>query len=486
MTVSTEFEPVIGLEVHAQLLTASKMYCSCSAAYADSPPNRHVCAVCAGMPGALPVINARAVEFTLRVALALGCRIDPSSKFDRKNYPYPDLPKGYQISQYDMPIGQDGALEFRSGNKTRRCGIIRVHLEEDTGKTTHTSVDGREVSLVDYNRSGVPLLEIVSRPELHSAEDAREYFAALRQLLMYIHVCDGNLQEGSMRADVNVSIHRPGEPLGTKVEIKNLNSFRAVQRALEFEVYRQSELLAQGEQVVHETRGWSEERQVTLGQRSKEMAHDYRYFPEPDLPYLTFAPEQLAAVHAALPELPAARRERFQAQYGLSPATASVLTAEQPIAEYLEDTLRAGTGLAPAGVANWISGEVLRLLKDTNTPPDAIPVSADDLAALLRMVHGRDVSNTAAKAVLEDMFGSGEPPRAVVSRLGLERIGDAGLTEELVDRALAENPSKVEQYRAGKLQVMQSLFGDVMKLSRGKADPVQVRDALQRRLDAQN
>jgi aspartyl-tRNA(Asn)/glutamyl-tRNA(Gln) amidotransferase subunit B len=483
MVVASEFEPVIGLEVHAQLLTNSKMYCACSARYADSPPNTHVCAVCGGMPGALPVINARAVEFTVRAALALDCRIDESSKFDRKNYPYADLPKGYQISQYDMPIGQDGVLEFRSGDEIRRCGIVRVHLEEDTGKTTHTSVEGREVSLVDYNRSGVPLMEIVSRPELHSPEDAREYFAALRQVLMFIGVCDGNLQEGSMRADVNVSLHRPGEPLGTKVEIKNLNSFRAVQRALEYEISRQSNLLKRGEPVVHETRGWSEERQITLGQRTKEQAHDYRYFPEPDLPYLRFSESQLDGVRTSLPELPAAKRTRFHGQYKLPWALVDVLTADYQIAAYFEETLGADRAIGAAMAANWISGEMLRLLKETNADLDSIPVTASNLAALLGMVQRGAVSNTAAKTVLEDMFRTGDEPSTGLARLGLERIGDSSVTEELVDQALKENPSKIEQYRAGKVQVMQSIFGDVMKLSKGKADPGQVRDILRRKLD---
>jgi aspartyl-tRNA(Asn)/glutamyl-tRNA(Gln) amidotransferase subunit B len=480
--VAGTLEPVIGLEVHAQLLTRSKMFCPCSADYEDSFPNTHVCAVCGGMPGALPVVNARAVEFTVRTALALDCRVDQWSKFDRKNYPYADLPKGYQISQYDMPIGRDGTLEFRSDDEVRRCGIVRVHLEEDTGKTTHTTVEGREVSLIDYNRSGVPLMEIVGQPELRSPEDAREYFMALRQLLMFIHVCDGNLQQGSMRADVNVSVHRPGEPLGTKVEIKNLNSFRAVQRSLEYEIARQGEILMRGESVIHETRGWSEEQQATIGQRTKEFAHDYRYFPEPDLPYLKFSPAQLDDIREGMPELPAAKRLRFEAQYGLAPSLASVLTGEERIARYFEDTLRADLSISPAMAAKWISGEVLRLLKEIAVETHSLPVTAANLAALLGMVQSGAVSNTAAKTVLEDMFSSEEEPSAVVARLGLERIGDSTVTEALVEQVLQENPSKIEQFRAGKLQVQQSLFGDVMKLSKGKADPTQVRDILGRKL----
>lgn len=429
------------------------------------------------------MVNARAVEFALRAALSLGCRIDETSKFDRKNYPYPDLPKGYQISQYDMPIGQNGTLEFRSGGETRRCGIVRVHLEEDTGKTTHTSLEGRDVSLVDYNRSGVPLLEIVSQPELQSPEDAREYFAALRQLLMFIGVTNGNLQQGSMRADVNVSVRRSGDQLGTKVEIKNLNSFRAVQRSLEYEIERQAALLARGETVVHETRGWSEERQVTLGQRTKEMAHDYRYFPEPDLPYLVFSRRQLDSIRAVLPELPAAMRVRFHDTFGLSWAQTEVLTAEYPIAAFFEATVRASRDLLPETVANWVVGEVLRLVKDSTLGNDAIPVLPSSLAELLTMVASGVVSHTAAKTVLEDMFQTRDEPSLVVARLGLERIGDRSTTESLVDQVLAENPSKVEQYRSGKVQVLQSIFGDVMKLSKGKADPTQVRDILGQKLD---
>jgi aspartyl-tRNA(Asn)/glutamyl-tRNA(Gln) amidotransferase subunit B len=434
------------------------------------------------MPGALPVINGLAVNYTLQTALALGCTVDELSKFDRKNYSYADLPKGYQISQFDMPIGRDGMLMFETEDGERSCGIIRVHLEEDTGKTIHTSVDGRGVSLVDLNRSGVPLMEIVSKPDLRSPSDARAYFEALRQTLMYLNVCDGNLQEGSMRADVNVSVHRQGESLGTKVEVKNLNSFRAVQRALEYEIERQTSLLETGQSVVQETRGWSDDRQVTLGQRTKEYAHDYRYFPEPDLPYLRFTPGQIEDVRAAMPEMPLARASRFSTDYGLSVATSRVLTADRSIADFFEQVVAAAPFVTPAEVAKWVTGEVLRLMKDTGGEAGGIPVGAANLASLLDMVRGGQVSNTAAKTVLEEMVISGDSAVDVVARLGLERVGDAASIDWLVRDVLAANPSKVGQYLEGKLQVAQSLFGDVMKASKGKADPRLVRDLLEQRL----
>ncbi len=482
MSSAQPLEPVIGLEVHAQLTTRSKMFCACSAAYADSPPNTHVCAVCGGMPGALPVINRRAVEGTLLAALALDCTVDEKSKFDRKNYSYADLPKGYQISQFDMPIGRNGELTFYSSGERFVCGITRVHLEEDTGKTTHTTIGGRGVSLVDLNRSGVPLMEIVSKPELYSPESARAYFEALRQILMYLGVCDGNLQEGSMRADVNVSLRPPGGPLGTKVEVKNLNSFRAVQRALEYEIERQSETLARGEQVQHETRGWSEEGQVTLGQRTKEFAHDYRYFPEPDLPYLHFDESDLQSLRAGLPELPFARFERLQSDYGITAHAAGVLTAEAFLADFFEAVVAAAPEVSPHVTCNWVLGETLRLLKESSPSQTGVPVSAGDLGALLTLMQAGTVSNSAAKTVLEDMFATGEPPGRVLSRLGLERVGDEREIETLVAGVLAANPSKVDQFRAGKEQVAQSLFGDVMKASKGKADPRIVRDILNRLL----
>ncbi|HEX6507090.1 MAG TPA: Asp-tRNA(Asn)/Glu-tRNA(Gln) amidotransferase subunit GatB, partial [Chloroflexota bacterium] len=451
-----ELEPVIGLEIHAQLLTMSKMFCGCSAHYADAEPNTHVCAVCVGMPGALPVINSKAVEFTVMTARALHCRVDPTSKFDRKNYQYPDLPKGYQISQYDLPIGQDGWLDFAAGDATRRCGIVRVHLEEDTGKTSHTTVDGRDVSLVDYNRSGLPLMEIVSRPDLRSPEEAAEYFAALRQLLMYLGVSDGNLQEGSMRADVNVSVRRAGGELGTKVEIKNLNSFRAVQRALRFEIERQSRIIEASGQVEHETRGWSEERQITVSQRSKEYAQDYRYFPEPDLPALTFSEERVETIETSMPELPAERRDRLATEYGLSRDIATVITAERLRADFFERAARSASSVSATTVAHWLTGPIMGLLNESNLRVEDSLLQPEALGQLLTMVESGSVSGTAARtSVLPEMVRTGDPPDVIVTRLGLERIGDKAAIDALVDQVLAANDGMVAQYRAGKTQVLQ-------------------------------
>jgi aspartyl-tRNA(Asn)/glutamyl-tRNA(Gln) amidotransferase subunit B len=477
------FEPVVGLEVHAQLLTRSKMFCGCSAAYSGAPPNSHVCAVCGGMPGALPVINRRAVEATILTAVALNCSVAEHSKFDRKNYSYPDLPKGYQISQYDLPLGTGGFLEFENAGRPERCGIVRVHLEEDTGKSIHDDLGGRAVSLVDYNRSGVPLMEIVGEPELRTPEAAREYFAALRRVLMYLGVCDGNLQEGSMRADVNVSVRRPGAEHGTKVEIKNLNSFRAVQRALEFEIERQSRVLASGGALEQETRGWSERDEVTVPQRTKEYAHDYRYFPEPDLPLLVTPASRVREIAAGLPELPLARRARFVSEYELTDKIASILADEKPLADFYEDVLRAAGNVPPARVANWVTGELLRLLRETGASLSGSGISAPDLASLIRLVESGDISTTAGKQVFDAMAATGEAPGAVVERLGLQQIGDEAEIEALVESVIAANPAMVEQYRAGKTNIVQALVGKTMGASKGRANPTKVQEILRRKLD---
>lgn len=474
--------PVIGLEVHAQLLTASKMFCGCSAAYAGAPPNTNVCAVCAGMPGALPVINRRAVEYTVMTALALGCQVGEHSKFDRKNYMYPDLPKGYQITQYDRPIGEAGSLEYDVNGEVLRCGIVRVHLEEDTGKTTHTDVDGRDVSLVDYNRSGVPLMEIVTDPDLRTPEAARELFATLRRVLMYLGVNDGNLQEGSMRADVNVSLQAPDGTYGTKVEIKNLNSFRSVQRALEYEIDRQRSVLQSGGVLVQETRGWSEVQQATLSQRSKEHAHDYRYFPEPDLPPLRISSPVIEAIGVSLPELPATRSRRFATQFGLSPAVSRVLTSEKAMADFFEGTVAAAGPDAAGAVANWVTGDVSRLLNENAESLAQSRLDPAALAKLVTMVRSNLISGSAAKEVLEEMYSSGEQPESIVERRNLAQIVDVGALDHLVEEVLAENQGLVATYRSGKTNALQALMGKVMKASKGKASPPAVRDLLAQKL----
>jgi aspartyl-tRNA(Asn)/glutamyl-tRNA(Gln) amidotransferase subunit B len=482
MTTTTELQPAIGLEVHAQVLTASKMFCGCDARYFDARPNTHVCAVCGGMPGSLPVINRRAVEHTVMTALALGCRIAPESKFDRKNYSYPDIPKGYQISQYDTPIGLSGRLLYRVDGDVRECRITRVHLEEDTGKSIHTSMGGRGVSLIDYNRSGVPLMEIVTEPDLRSPLEAREFFAALRQVLMYLGVCDGRLQEGSMRADVNVSLREGTDgALGTKVEIKNLNSFRAVQHALEYEVERQREVILSGGRVAQETRGWSERDEITVSQRTKEYAHDYRYFPEPDLPPLTFSSADLEAVGACLPELPQERFVRFEREYEMSAYTAGILTEERELADFFEDTVQA-SGVDVATVTNWVTGELLRLLHDSGISSQHIPITPASLARLLVMIRDESVSASAAKRVLEEMFRTGDGPEVIVEREDLGQIVDRAALEALVDRVLVENGKLVERFKSGKTNVLQALVGKAMQASAGKASPTRVREILEEKL----
>lgn len=482
MTTRLEAQPVIGLEVHAQLLTKSKMFCGCSAAYADSQPNTQVCPVCSGMPGSLPVINREAVEDTLATALALHCEVPTRSKFDRKNYQYPDIPKGFQISQYDMPIGVRGWLEYSVGDERLRCGITRVHLEEDTGKSFHTASDGREVSLLDYNRSGVPLMEIVTEPELHSPEAAKEFFVTLRQLLMYLDVNDGKLQEGSMRADVNVSVRRSDGSLGDKVEIKNLNSFRAVEHALRYEVQRQAEILASGGAIVQETRGWSEKEEITVSQRSKEYAQDYRYFPEPDLPALVITRAHVDRVLSSLPEAPVARLERFQAQYSLSPYAARLLTDEKPMADFYETAVQSAPTVQPTTIANWVTGDLARLLNESGRSVESTGVTPASLGRLLSLVQDGTVSGAAGKRVLEDIFISGEQPDIVVEREGLRQIVDPEAIESIVDGVLAANEPLVAAYRKGKTNAIQALVGQVMKASRGSANPALARSTLERKL----
>jgi aspartyl-tRNA(Asn)/glutamyl-tRNA(Gln) amidotransferase subunit B len=474
--------PVIGLEVHAQVLTNSKMFCPCDARYSGAAPNTHVCPICGGMPGALPVINAQALRSTVLAGLALNCEIPRHSKFDRKNYQYPDLPKGYQITQYDMPIAQRGWLEFEVDELKQRCGIIRVHLEEDTGKLLHPEGEGESVSLVDYNRCGVPLMEIVSEPDLDSPAAARQYFAALRKILMYLGVNDGNLQEGSMRADVNVSLRPAGGPEGTKVEIKNLNSFRAVERALEYEIARQRKVLEADETLVQETRGWSERSETTVAQRSKEYAHDYRYFPEPDLPPLHLEKSMVEALRSELPELPDPRMQRFVREYQLSPSTAAVLTDERDMADYFEATLRAASTVRPITAANWITGDVLGFVNERGGRIKEASVSPDRLAGLLKLIAEGVVGGPAAKQTLEAMFETSEDALAIVDRLGLRQIVDTDDLARLVDAALAANPKVVEDYRRGKTKALQALVGKVMAASHGAANAQVVSEMLEKRL----
>ncbi len=471
-------ETVIGLEVHAQLLTRSKMYCGCSARYADAPPNTHVCPVCAGLPGALPVLNRAAIEFTLLTGLALGCEIPAYSKLDRKNYVYPDLPKGYQISQYDLPLCAAGTLAYVAGGMTRQAGITRVHIEEDTGRLLHRVEEaGASISLVDLNRSGVPLMEIVGEPDLRSPEEAREYLVALRQILRYIGVSTGNMEEGAFRCDANVSVRRLGDPLGAKVEIKNMNSFRAVERALRFEQERQHAVLAASGQIEQETRGWDEDRGVTLSQRTKEQAHDYRYFPEPDLPPLEMNAALLTAVRERLPELPNARRARFGKQYELNEADIGVLTAERDVADTFELVI---AGMAPDQAriaANWIVNDVIGLQKQRGLPPSQLPLTADQLRELLACLAGGELTARAAKELLPEI-SEGESPRAAAARLNLLALDDDAALEEAVAATLAAFPAAVADYRGGKRAALGRLIGETIKRTGGRASPDRVRQLL--------
>jgi aspartyl-tRNA(Asn)/glutamyl-tRNA(Gln) amidotransferase subunit B len=481
---STKYETVIGLEVHVQLLTERKMFCSCSAAYSDDAPNTHVCPVCMALPGVLPVINRRAVEYTVMAALALNCEIPSFSKFDRKNYPYPDLLKGYQISQYDLPLSKDGWLEIEvEGQAPRRIGIERCHLEEDTARLTHrTSGAGETYSLIDMNRAGVPLMEIVSAPDMRSPEEARAYLVKLRQILRYIGVSKANMEEGNFRCDANVSLRPVGSrAYGAKVEVKNMNSFVAVESALHFEIERQSRELDAGKSIEQETRGWVDDH--TVSQRSKEQAHDYRYFPEPDLPPVALTSAEVDAIRARLPELPDAKLRRFEEQYALSRYQADLLTETRTSADYFE---RAVAGRAPAFaklVANWMLGDLRRLAHAANIDVADSKVSADALRSLVGLVEAKTITGAAAKTVFEEMFSTGKQPDAIVKELGLEPISGDDEIGAIADRIIAANPKPVGEYRAGKKEAMKFLVGQAMREARGRANPATLTEVLSSKLD---
>jgi aspartyl-tRNA(Asn)/glutamyl-tRNA(Gln) amidotransferase subunit B len=476
------YEVVVGLEVHAQLLTRSKMFCGCAAGF-GAVPNHQTCPVCQGMPGVLPVINRRAVEFGIRTARALHCRINASCRFARKHYFYPDMPKNYQISQYEEPLAEDGWLEVDADGMSRRVGIQRLHLEEDVGKLTHEGgiFESAAASLVDFNRAGVPLLEIVSRPDLRSPAEAAEYLRILRAILRYLGVCDGNMEEGSLRCDANVSLRPLGaSELGTKVEIKNMNSFRHVRAALEYEVERQARALDQRERLVQETRLWNPDKGQTLSMRSKEFAHDYRYFPEPDLMPLEPAPGWVAAIEAALPELPRARRRRFVEQYGLPPYDADLLTADRALADFYEEAVRLHPN--PKALANWVMSELLRELASDAAAVAASPIRPAHLARLVALVDDGTISGKIAKDVFERMARSGEDPDTIVRREGLTQVADEGALAAVVDQVIAANPAAVADYRKGKKQSVAFLVGQVMKATQGKAHPQLVNRLLTQRL----
>lgn len=462
---------VIGLEVHAQLLTKTKLFCSCSADYFGASPNAHTCPVCLGMPGALPVLNEQAVEYALRAALALQCEIPLRSSFARKNYFYPDLPKGYQISQFDEPLAVKGSVDLPTGKHIR---IRRVHLEEDAGKLLHTE-DG--VSLVDFNRAGVPLIEIVSEPELSSPQEARLFMEELRRILRYLGVCSGDMEEGSLRCDANISVSLD-EKLGTKIEIKNMNSFRAVEAALEYEVQRQREILERGHSLIQETRLWNEKTEKTEPMRTKEESEDYRYFPDPDLVPLQIADVWRERVRSSLPELPAAKRLRWEQDYKLPAYDIIVLTEERPIAEYFEAVVKLYNH--PKDVSNWMMSELLRLLKERQSLE--IAIKPEHFAQVLEMVRSGQINRTVAKDVIVESFKTGRAPQEIVRDKGLRQISDESTLAEIVAKVLAENPKAVADFQAGKEAALGFLQGQVMKATAGKADPKKTRDVLLQKL----
>jgi aspartyl-tRNA(Asn)/glutamyl-tRNA(Gln) amidotransferase subunit B len=477
------YEPVIGLEIHAQLLTGTKIFCGCSTRF-GAPPNTNVCQVCLGLPGALPVLNRRAVEFAIRAAHALNCTVQPVSIFARKNYFYPDLPKGYQISQYERPIATEGFIEYDSGGATRRVGIVRAHLEEDAGKSLHEGFpDSDRRTYLDFNRSGVPLLEIVTAPDLRSAADAGEFFSRLRAILVAVGINDGNMEEGSLRCDANVSVRPAGTAaFGTKAEVKNLNSFRHVQKALEYEIERHTALLEEGGRVVQETRLWDAAAGRTVSMRSKEEAHDYRYFPEPDLPPLEVSAAWIEEIRAALPELPDVRRRRLVAQYAIPDYDAALLTQSKALADYFEATA-AAAGNAKAA-SNWIMGELTRKMNELGIGVESSAIGPEALAGLIRLVDSGTITGPVAKDVFEKMYDSGRSAETIVREEGLAAMNDDAALEAAVREALAAHATAVAQYRAGKQQTFGFLVGQVMRATKGKANPATVNALLKKILES--
>ncbi|MDJ0988126.1 MAG: Asp-tRNA(Asn)/Glu-tRNA(Gln) amidotransferase subunit GatB [Desulfobacterales bacterium] len=474
-----EYEPVIGLEIHAQLKTKTKIFCACSTAF-GAPPNTHTCPVCLGMPGVLPVLNKKVVEYTMRMALATGCDIESVSRFARKNYFYPDLPKGYQISQYELPIARNGQVAVEVNGDIHQIGITRIHMEEDAGKLNHDP--GRPVSQVDFNRTGVPLIEIVSEPDIRSPEAAGAYLRQLRAIVRYLSICDGNLEEGSFRCDANVSIRPAGaETFGTRTEIKNLNSFKHVEKALQYEINRQREIITDGGEVIQETRLWDPEKQRTQSMRSKEEAHDYRYFPDPDLLPLVIEDGWIETVRQVLPELPAEKKKRFVAEYGLPSYDADILTADRALAEYYEACLEDFN--EPKAVSNWIMGSLLGWLNAEGKTIDQTPIAASNLAQLLKLVDDGTISGKIAKTVFDDMARSGKSARQIVEEKGLVQISDSNALENIVSTVLNANPSEVKAFQNGKTKLLGFFVGQVMKETRGKANPKLVNEILKRKLE---
>ena len=472
------FETIIGVEVHAQLRTNSKMFCGCGTTFGQSA-NSQTCPVCLGLPGSLPVINRMAVEMAVRAGLALNCTIATTNQFARKNYFYPDLPKGYQISQYESPICQDGWIEIRDGEETKRIRIRRAHLEEDAGKNVHET--GTNGSRVDLNRAGTPLLEIVTEPDMHSADEVVAYLKGLRDILMYLGVCDGNMEEGSFRCEPNLSLRPSGQKeFGTKVELKNINSFKYVKDAVDYEVKRQTKVLSEGGKIRQETRLWNIDRGETGVMRSKEEAHDYRYFPDPDLVPLKLDEEWVHGFRVSLPELPAVRTKRLVSDYGLPEYDATILTASKGMADYFEVCVKQFN--QPKTVSNWVMGELLRELNNSGTDISASPVTPERLVSLLRMVDNEAISLKVAREIFPELYGSGKTPEQIVQEKGLTQVSDEGALAQILEEVLRKNPGQVTQFKEGKQQVLGYLVGQVMKASGGKANPGKVNAMLRKQL----
>ena len=480
-----KYEAVIGLEVHTELRTATKIFCSCRTSF-GAEPNTNVCPVCLGLPGVLPVLNKKVLEFAVRTGLALNCEISRYSKFDRKNYYYPDLPKNFQTSQYDLPICEHGHLDVEVDGKKTTIRITRAHMEEDAGKLVHhgTSITDSDYSLVDYNRTGTPLLEIVSEPDMRSAKEAVAYMEKLRAILQYCGVSDCKMEEGSLRCDANVSVRPVGQKeLGTKTEIKNINSFRGVERAIEYEAMRQAELLEEGGTVVQETRTWDEKEGVTKSMRKKEEANDYRYFPEPDLVPFTVSEEYIEEIRKTLPELPDARKERYMESYGLTSYDADYLTNDKARADYFEAMVAAGAD--PKEAVNWLMGDFAKKLSQSGLEMAAAPVTAAALADLLGLIGKGTISGKIAKQVFSDMWETGKDAETIVKEKGLVQISDTGALEELADRIIAANPQSVADFKAGKKKAVGFLMGQIMKETKGKANPQVVNGILTKKLSEQ-
>ena len=474
-----EFVPTIGLEIHAQLKTRTKIFCACSTRF-GAPPNTHVCPVCLGMPGVLPVLNQGVVEYAMRMALATDCRIAPESRFARKNYFYPDLPKGYQISQYELPIAEHGHVNItRPDGAKKRIGLTRIHMEEDAGKLIHDT--DRAVSRVDYNRTGVPLIEIVSEPDIESPEEAGAYLRQLRAILRYLGISDGNMEEGSFRCDANVSVRpKDSETLGTRTELKNLNSFKFVEKALAYEINRQIRVISENGEVIQETRLWDTDKNRTISMRGKEEAHDYRYFPDPDLVPLQIDDAWVAAIKADLPELPDQRKTRFMDQFDLPAYDADVLTASRELADYFEACVKEVAD--PKLVSNWVMGNLLGLLNAEGKTIEESPITAEQMAELLQLINDEVISGKIGKTVFDEMVASGKSPKTIVDEKGLVQVTDTSAIESVVDDVIARCPDEVAAYKAGKKKLLGFFVGQVMKATQGKANPQMVNQILREKL----